>query len=202
MTKEQLIELWSDIRTRAQLEIHESTRIEQIAADANNWVVSSGTWKRRTPNVVLALGRRGAPNKLGVPGEELPHVAYRLLEPEAFVGKRVLVVGGGNAAADCVIALAEAKVCRSVGLSYRRNVLARLRTLVRNKVEALISRGDISTYFGTEVVAIHPTYVELNSSRGRQEVPADEVIVQIGGSSPSALLKTIGIELVEKRGAA
>src|SRR5690242_10183078 len=132
MSKEDLLELWQDVRARTQLEVVEGVRVERLTADRGGWLVSGANgWQQRAGSVVLALGRRGAPNRLGVPGEDLPHVAYRLLEPEPFAGKRVLVVGGGNAAADCAIALAEAGVCKAVGLSYRRAELARLRTSVR-----------------------------------------------------------------------
>ena len=86
-------------------------------------------------NVVLALGRRGAPRQLGVPGEDLAKVSYRMIEPAAFAGRRVLVVGGGNAAADCALGLAG--VAASVGLSYRRAELARLRRCGRSGTNPL-----------------------------------------------------------------
>ena len=204
MSKEQLLELWHDVRARTQLEVIEGVRVERITADRGGWLVSNASgWQQRAGSVVLALGRRGAPNKLGVPGEDLPHVAYRLLEPEQFAGKRVLVVGGGNAAADCAISLAVAGVCRSVGLSYRRAELARLRTSVRAKFDALVGEGRIRTFLSTEIVEIQRDRVMLRRKDGRiSQLQTDDVIVQIGGRPPSELLKTIGIELVEKRGAA
>jgi thioredoxin reductase (NADPH) len=110
-----------DLLARTQLQVIEGVRVDAIAAERGGWLVSSQSgWQQRAATVVLALGRRGAPNRLGVPGEDLPHVAYRLLEPEQFAGKRVLVVGGGNAAADCVISLAEAGVERGAELPSRR----------------------------------------------------------------------------------
>lgn len=204
MSKEDLLELWHDVRARTQLEVVEGVRVERLTADRGGWLVSGANgWQQRAASVVLALGRRGAPNRLGVPGEDLPHVAYRLLEPEPFAGKRVLVVGGGNAAADCAIALAEAGVCKAVGLSYRRAELARLRTSVRAKFDRLVEAGEIRTFLSTEVVEIQRDRVALRRADGRvSALQIDDVIVQIGGRPPSELLKTIGIELVEKRGAA
>jgi thioredoxin reductase/NAD-dependent dihydropyrimidine dehydrogenase PreA subunit len=204
MSKEDLLELWRDIRARTQLHIDEGVRIDQIVNEGNVWRVvgANGAWVKRAANVVLALGRRGAPNQLGVAGEELQHVAYRLLEPEVYAGRRVLVVGGGNAAADCAIALVEQGHCKSVALSYRRDELARLRGSVRNTIDKMFSAGQIAPYLGTEIVEIRKDRVLLRGRAGEMTLPVDAVIVQIGGRAPSELLRTVGIELVEKRGAA
>ena len=200
MNKEALIDLWTDIRERTQLPVTEGVRVESITAEGKAWRVTSETWNDRAANVILALGRRGAPKQLGVPGEELPKVAYRLLEPEPFAGKHVMVVGGGNAAADCAIALAESKLCASVSLSYRRLELPRLRSSVRTAIERCFADGSIKPLLGTEVVSIAERQVMLKSAKGLEPVPNDEVIVQIGGQPPSELLRSVGIELVEKRG--
>lgn len=202
MTKEQLLTLWSDIRERIALDIKEGVRVEAIHADGPSWRLVGPGWQDRAAAVVLALGRRGAPKELGVPGEHLPKVSYRLIEPEPFADQHVLVVGGGNAAADCAIALANAKLCTSVSISYRRPELARLRASVRKDVERCIADGSIVPLLGTEVISIAEHHVTLKTPEGERQVVNDRVIVQIGGQPPSELLRTIGIELVEKRGEA
>ena len=207
MSKEQLITLWQDVRARTHLPVHEGIRVDGLVAEGAAWratgtQAAGAPWHDRAANVVLALGRRGAPRKLEVSGEELPNVVYRLLEPALFAGKRVLVVGGGNAAADCALALAESRVCASVALSYRRGELARMRASVRARITELVTAGEIVTYLGSEVVAIALDHVMLRTAAGVQRVPNDDVVIQIGGTSPSDLLRTIGIEVVEKRGVA
>jgi thioredoxin reductase len=202
MSKEQLLELWNDIRARTQLPVREGVRVDGIQRDGIAWRVTGACFSDRAANVVLALGRRGAPRQLGVPGEELPKVSYRLLEPEPFAGKHVLVVGGGNAAADCAIALGQANVCASVGISYRRAELARLRGSVRAELERCFAAGTVKPLLSTEVLAIEEHHVALKTPTGTEQIRNDHVIVQIGGSPPSALLRTIGIDLVEKRGEA
>ncbi|TMQ15453.1 MAG: 4Fe-4S dicluster domain-containing protein [Deltaproteobacteria bacterium] len=176
--------------------------LEAIHADGPSWRLVGPGWQDRAASVVLALGRRGAPRKLGVPGEELAKVAYRLIEPEPFADQHVLIVGGGNAAADCAIALARAKLCTSVSISYRRAELARLRSLVRKDIERCFAAGTIVPLLGTEVVSIAERHVTLQTAEGMRQLINDRVIVQIGGQPPSELLRTIGIELVEKRGEA
>jgi len=203
MQKEDLLALWEDIRARVHLDLQEGVRVESIARDGAAWrVVGTGGFTERAPTVILALGRRGAPRTLGIPGEELPKVVYRLLEPEPFAGKHVMVVGGGNAAADCAIALAESELCSSVSLSYRKSQLARLRGTVRTRLETLMREQRVVPYLGTELVSIEADHVSLKRGATLERIPNDHVIVQIGGTSPSELLKTIGIELVEKRGEA
>ncbi len=203
MQKEDLLALWEDIRARVQLDIQEGVRVEAIAREGAAWrVVGAGGFTERAPTVILALGRRGAPRTLGIPGEELPKVVYRLLVPEPFAGKHVMVVGGGNAAADCAIALAESELCSSVSLSYRKSQLARLRGSVRARLETLMREQRVVPYLGTELVAIEADHVTLKLGAKLERIHNDHVIVQIGGTAPSELLKTIGIELVEKRGEA
>jgi thioredoxin reductase/NAD-dependent dihydropyrimidine dehydrogenase PreA subunit len=203
MSKENLVELWNDIRERTNLPVKEGVRVERIEAERGMWRVRGDSFQDRAANVVLALGRRGAPKELGVPGEDLPKVVYRVIEPEVFADKRVLVVGGGNAAADCAIALAEHGRCRAVALSYRRTELARVRNSVREQLDALIARARVQPLLGTEVVSISQHHVMLRHLNGRmQQLDNDHVVVQIGGTAPAQLLHSIGIDLVEKRGEA
>ncbi len=201
LAKEELEALFRDIQHRTQLPLETGLRVDAIAADGDGWIVRAGTWERRAANVVLALGRRGAPRTLGVPGEELAKVSYRVLEPEPFAGKHVLVVGGGNAAADCVLSLATAG-CASLGLSYRRGELARLRGSVRVAVDREVAAGRVRLHLRSEVEAIDEDIVVLRTPEGRVELPNDHVVVQVGGTAPDELLRGIGIELIEKRGEA
>ena len=203
MEKEELLQLWRDIRSRNRLDVREGVRVERIAPEGDKWrVFSADGASQRAATVVLALGRRGAPRQLGVPGEDLHKVAYRLLEPQPFAGKHVMVVGGGNAAADCVIALADSRLPQSVSISYRRNHFARMRDSVRQRFQEMTELKMFTTYLETEVMSIAHDHVSLRGRTGVVDVANDALIVQIGGTSPADLLKTIGIQLVEKRGEA
>lgn len=202
LSKEELCALWDDIRARTDLPVKEGVRVEELAAAGDAWRVRGAGWDDVAATVVLALGRRGAPRQLGVAGEDSPHVHYRMTEPEPFRDQRVLVVGGGNAAADCALGLAESKLVKTVGLSYRRASLGRLRGSVRQRIEAAFASGAIVPYLETEVASIAPEHVALRGPGGVRDVAFDAVIVQIGGTSPRDLLRSVGIELVEKRGEA
>lgn len=203
MSKEALCALWDDIRAKTSLPVITGELVSSIVpAGPGAWSVVSSGGTRVAANVLLGLGRRGAPRKLGVPGEDDPKVTYRLLEPEPFRAKHVLVVGGGNAAADCAIALAEDGHCKTVSLSYRRAELARLRSSVRVKVEGFFQSGKVKPLLPTEVVRVEPTQVVLKNGSREGAVPNDAIIVQIGGTSPNDLLQAAGVALVTKRGEA
>ena len=126
--QEELVELWSDIRSKYNPPVVEGELVEGITQDADGmWVVRSDKTTRRAANVLLGLGRRGSPRKLEVPGEDLEKVAYRVIEPSFFANKHVLVVGGGNSAVESALALVNQGGYASVGISYRRNQFNRCR---------------------------------------------------------------------------
>lgn len=202
MSKEQLIELWNDIRAKIDVPLREGELVSELAQGSDGmWEVSSTSGLYRAANVVLALGRRGSPRKLGVPGEDAQKVSYRVLEPEAFAGKNVLVVGGGNAAAECALALAEQGGCASVTISYRRPEFARLRGQVRDRLQSLIADGRVTAAMDSNVVRVDDGSIGLRFGDGRETAVAnDEVVVQIGGTPPSSLLEKFGIDLVTKHG--
>ena len=131
-----------------------------------------GTWRLdtsagpvRAANVLLALGRRGNPRKLGVPGEELSKVSYTLLEPDPFRGKHVLVVGGGNSAVENALSLADFGGCASVAISYRRGAFARCRAENKRRIDALIATGKVRPLLPSEVVRIDEREVVLTAGR-------------------------------------
>ncbi len=204
MKKEELVELWKDIQTKTNLPVKTGELIEGLSMGSDgNWVVQGSSATYRAANVVLALGRRGSPRKLGIPGETLHKVSYRLIEPEFFRGQHVMVVGGGNAAAECALSLSNDGGCASVCISYRRAEFARLRGQVRQELEAAIADKRITPHFQTEVAYIGEREVSLRQADGSLTTVAnDGVIVQIGGTPPTQLLTDFGIATVEKRGEA
>jgi thioredoxin reductase len=203
MSKEELVELLHDIRRRTNPTVRTEecvTRIEP--AGAGLWAVQSTSQQWLTANVVLALGVRGVPRQLGVPGEDLPQVAYRLMEPEQFACQQVLVVGGGNSAVESALALADAACCTSVTISYRRDTFARCRKENRERIASAIREGQVRPLFPSQVVEIHPDHVLLSHGQQQLALPNDSIIVQIGGTPPRGLLEATGVRMVTKFGEA
>ncbi len=204
MSKEQLVTLWEDIRDKTGLQVAVGELVQHIERGPDDsWLVSSSGGVFKTANVLLALGRRGSPRKLDVPGEEQSKVVYRVIEPEAFQGQHVLVVGGGNAAVESAFALIDGGKCASVTISYRKNTFARCRQPNRKRIEAEIEGGRLTALLGTEIEEIFQDRVSLrNASREPISIDNDAVVVQVGGTAPTDLLQNVGIEIVTKYGEA
>ncbi len=149
-----------------------------------------GSW--RAEALLLALGRRGAPRKLGIPGEELPKVMYRLLDAEGYQGQRLLVVGGGDSAAEAAIGLAR-QPGNEVTLSYRREKLVRLKRKNQEALDHLLATGAIEGCFGSQPLEVRGQEVVLRTREGERVLANDYVFVFAGGEPPFALLRTMGI---------
>src|SRR5215467_9215566 len=117
-SKEQLLEFWKAAERKTGVKINYKERVEEITREAGGFLVKSSRAQYRARSVLLAIGRRGTPRKLNVPGEELPKVVYRLIDPEQYAGQRVLVVGGGDSALEAAASIAERSDAK-VAISYR-----------------------------------------------------------------------------------
>jgi thioredoxin reductase/Pyruvate/2-oxoacid:ferredoxin oxidoreductase delta subunit len=200
MSKEQLLAALDSALERVPVAGHESVKaLESIEDD--HWLVRTDRTARKAANVIVAMGRRGAPRKLECPGGGEPKVLYGLREPEQCSGKHVLVVGGGNAAIESVFAVLDHARPASLTLSYRRARLSRLRADNAARFDAELRRGRVRALFGTNVGRVDRAGVRLVDERGQgMDLPNDIVIAQLGGTSPVAELSRFGITVVEKRG--
>jgi thioredoxin reductase (NADPH) len=191
--KEQFLELMQGLVREHALDVRfgqKATRVER-GADGLFMVLTGGA-VYRSRAVVLALGRRGTPRKLGAPGEELPKVMYRLLDAESYRGQRLLVVGGGDSAVEAAIGLAR-QPGNDVTLSYRREKLVRIKKKNEERLAPLLAAGRIRTLFGSEVVEITPEHVRLRIREEVRELPNDYVFVFAGGEPPFEFLKQCGV---------
>ena len=196
-TKEELVELWQRIATEQQLPIRGGEVFQGLERDAaGNYVVRTKTGSYTARNVCLALGRRGVPQKLGVPGEELPKVAYSLLDANSYQGRRILVVGGGDNAVEVAMGLAE-QPGNEVSLSYRRDNFFRIGSKNEKRLAACVQQNRLRVYFRSQVGAIYPDSVELTVQNGAGTktvtLPNDEVFVMAGGIPPLDLLQSSGV---------
>ena len=200
MSKEELLSLWDDIRAKTYLPVAEGERVTQLTKETDDcWHVESSGGPQRSASVILALGRRGDPRKLGVEGEDRDKVVYRVIEPEVFDGQHVLVVGGGNAAVESVFALVDYGQCVSVSISYRKPEFLRCRRSNRDRINREIAAGRVHGWLNTRVTAIGAKDVTILDPEGKaRRFHNDAVVIQIGGTSPTDLLKSAGIALVTK----
>jgi thioredoxin reductase/ferredoxin len=201
VAKEKLLEFWSDVVERTGLEIHFRECMLDLARDGDGFVVHTSTGHYRTRSVLLAIGRRGTPRKLEVPGEESPKVVYRLVDPEQYRGQAVLVVGGGDSALEAALALAE-QPGTEVTLSYRGEAFSRVKPKNRQRVEAAARDGRLALRLGSNVRRIDPLEVQLDVGGALKTLRNDAVIVCAGGQLPTPLLQKIGVTFETKYGTA
>lgn len=198
VSKEKLLEFWQNVVVKTQLKINYSEQMEGIEREGDTFVVRSAKKRYRTRAVLLAIGRRGSPRMLQVPGEELPKVTYRLADPQRFSGQKVVVVGGGDSAVEAAVACSD--YARSVHLSYRGEALSRVKVKNRERLERLRETGKVDVVFSSEIIEIHPDNIILSVHGELQDIANDAVIVSIGGVLPTDLLKNIGIRFETKYG--
>jgi len=200
-TKEALLNFWKKVVAQTALKINFGERVERIDQDGSGFKVKTTRSSYRSRAVLLAIGRRGTPRKLGALGEELSKVVYRLVDPEQFRGKHVLVVGGGDSALEAAAALAEERGT-TVTLSYRSEAFGRAKPKNRQRVDAGAASGRIKVLLKSEVKRITGQSVDLEHDGRPVTLKNDAVIVCAGGILPTEFLKSIGIAVETKYGTA
>lgn len=198
-TKESLLDFWQGVEKQTGVSIRYQERVEEISRDGESYCVKTSQGAYRARSVLLAIGRRGTPRKLGVPGEELPKVVYRLIDAEQYRGQRVLVVGGGDSALEAAISIAE-QPDTAVTLSYRSEAFSRAKEKNRQRIEQAQAAGRLSVLLKSNVKQIREAHVELDHDGKQVEIANDAVIVSAGGVLPTGFLKQIGIEVQTKYG--
>jgi thioredoxin reductase len=201
--KERLLEFWQGVVSKTGLKIHFSERMEGVVRDADGaFTVTTSRARYRVRAVLLALGRRGSPRKLDVPGEEQPKVVYRLIDAEQYRGQHVLVVGGGDSALEAAIDLAE-QPGTTVTLSYRSEAFSRVKTANRLRLTSQQQAGRLAVELKSVVQEIGSDNVTLKLADGAlKTLPNQAVVVCAGGLLPTPLLKGMGIEFATKFGTA
>lgn len=198
-SKEKLLEFWQKVERDTKVPIHYNERLEMVTPEGDGFVVKTTVGEYRTRAILLCLGRTGTPRKLGVKGEDHPKVVYRLIDPEEYKGKHVLVVGGGDSALEAAHSIAEVPGTR-VTLSYRDKAFTRAKEKNRRKVDELQAAGKLHVMYSSKVKAVYAPHVEIEYEGEVVSLPNQAVIVCAGGILPTPFLKEIGIAVETKYG--
>jgi thioredoxin reductase/ferredoxin len=202
-TKEKLLEFWQGVESKTGLTVNYEERVSAItpASAGPGFVVTTTKDTYETRAVLLTIGRRGTPRQLGVQGEELSKVVYRLVDPEQYRGQKVLVVGGGDSALEAAHSIAEEQGTK-VTLSYRSAAFTRAKPKNREKVESMASAGSLQLLMNSNVKEIRGDSVLIEQEGNLVPIANDAVIVSAGGILPTGFLKEIGITVETKFGTA
>ena len=200
ITKESLMEIWQRILNEFRIQVRFGERMEEIRPEqGGGFTVRTNKGSYKTANVLLGIGRRGTPRKLGVPGEEQPKVVYRLIDAEQYRGQSVLVVGGGDSALEAALDLSN-QPGTTVTLSCRDKVFDRAKPKNRDRVAAAVAAGKLRQVMESNVKHIHPKHVVMKTPDDIFDLPNDAVIVCAGGELPTPMLKKIGIQVDTRYG--
>ncbi len=203
--KEELMDFWKSVAAETQIKVRYNEKLETLTRESSGFTLATNKGTYRVASVLLALGRRGTPRKLEVPGEDLPKVVYSMIDPSDYIGQDVCVVGGGDSALEAACAIAE-ESDTTVTLSYRSGAFSRAKRKNRNKVAALQEQDRLRVIMNSDVVAISNDGIEIGvrsaDNACTEVLPNDSVIVCVGGILPTGFLKEIGIQVETKYGTA
>lgn len=193
LSKENLLAFWDMILNRSDFNVSTGEKVEDVKrAEDGIFTVVTVTNQYRARAVILALGRAGEPRKLGVKGEELPKVMYRLIEADHYINKKILVIGGGDSAVEAAMGLA-CQTGNQVTVSYRSERFSRIKERNEKRMEDFIRSGKLRVLFNSNPVEFRPESVVLEVNGSAEEIPNDFVWIFAGGTPPNAFLKKIGV---------
>jgi thioredoxin reductase (NADPH) len=201
-SKTKLIDLWNEVLTKNNISIKDQEKVERIEKQGDIFLVHTSKSHYSTKSVLLAIGRRGSPRKLGVPGEEKEKVAYRLLEPELIRNQKILVVGGGDSAIESALLLADEN--NIVTLTYRSDSFSRLKPKNLEKINNASRSGKVKVIFNSDVSEIldNSVILKVKDSAEPKVIQNDLVYIFAGGVLPTKFLEEIGIRITKKFGEA
>jgi thioredoxin reductase len=194
MAKEELLAFWSKVLHRTDFNARTGVGVESVTRGADGIftvVTTEGEYLARA--VILALGRAGTPNKLGVKGEELPKVMYRLIEADHYTHQKLLVVGGGDSAVEVAMGLAS-QAGNEVTLSYRKDAFSRIKDRNEKRIADFIRTGKLKVLFNSVPVEITGDSVVLEvKDEPPRTIPNDFVWIFAGGKPPNDFLRKLGV---------
>jgi len=193
LSKEQLIAFWQKVLQRADFKFHQGEKVDDIKKGEDGvFTVTTPKATYKAHAVILGLGKMGSPRKLGVKGEELPHVMYRLIEADHYVHKKILVVGGGDSAVEAAMGLGH-QVGNQVTLSYRKEAFARIKERNSQRIAEAAQKGKVRVVFNSAPVEFKEKSVVMEIAGKTEEIPIDFIWIFAGGEPPTAFLKKIGV---------
>lgn len=201
-SKTELLNLWKEVINKNGIVIKENTKVENIEFHGNRFIVETvGKEQFSARKIILSIGRRGTPRKLGVPGEDKPKVAYRLMEPELISKKHIVIVGGGDSAIETALLLTDQN---KVTLSYRGETFSRIKPGNNLKIREAISQNRVDVRFRTNLISIEDDHVKIMDimSEKETELKNDLVYIFAGGELPTQFLEKVGIKITKKFGEA
>jgi len=191
-SRESILDAWDRHAGEKKLDIVFGAEVKSLKKEGERFAITTSAGQSYSAkNVVLAMGTQGNPRKLGVAGEDLPHVLYRLNDPAEHQEQDILVVGAGDSALEIAIALSEEN---RVGLIVRGAEITRANEILTKEVLSRQQRGQMTVYFNSSVKQVYPGYADLNVRGETTRVPAELIFLKLGADPPRKFFESIGIK--------
>lgn len=189
--KSDLINLFHGLIIKYRIPVQENCRAESIIKLNNSFnVISSDLQKFTTAAVLLAIGKRGSPRKLNIPGESKEKVAYSIPDIDNIKGERILIVGNNNIAVESALILSGQN---EVTIACRQNTFSDLKPLTGKLISKAASLGSIKILSSSRVILIEENHIILSTPEGYIKLHNDLVFILYGGDSAENFLEKAGI---------
>lgn len=190
-TREEILDVWNQSLEKNKVNVKQPAEVSKIEKTDGGFKVFFGSDHCTCDSIVLSMGAMGSPRKMGVPGENLPHVAYRIGDPDEFEDTDIIVVGAGDAAIENVLGLAEKN---RVTIINRKLEFARAKDANCALIEEAIASCKVRCFYSSTVARIEPEQTVLNTPDGEVEIPCRHIIARLGSIPPRKFLEDCGIE--------
>ncbi|HTC34597.1 MAG TPA: NAD(P)-binding domain-containing protein [Bryobacteraceae bacterium] len=197
-SKESLLERWQQIIASTGLVINEEEKVLRVVRDTDHFVVTSSKGEYQGARVVLAIGKRGSPRKLAVPGEDSSKVAYNLMDADAYKGKSICIVGGGDSGLEAACGLGRPDLENKVWVVHRTEDFSRAKPRNQKKITKAMAEGRVNAFFTAAVTEIGETFISVKTATGVEKIDNDYVFVMVGGENPKKFLTDCGIEFSQR----
>ncbi|MGD0299973.1 MAG: NAD(P)-binding domain-containing protein [Bryobacteraceae bacterium] len=197
-SKESLLERWQEIIASTGLVVHEEEKVIRVVQNSGHFVVHSTKGEYKGARVVMAIGKRGSPRKLGAPGEDSAKVAYNLMDADAYRGTAICIVGGGDSGIEAACGLARPDLENRVWLVHRTDAFAQAKPRNQKKIKKFMDEGRVTAFFESSLVEVRERSVVVKTPLGDQEIDNNFLFVMVGGESPKKFLNECGIEFSQR----
>jgi CRP-like cAMP-binding protein/thioredoxin reductase/Fe-S-cluster-containing hydrogenase component 2 len=191
-SREQILDAWSKHTGEKTLTVRFNAEVKGVTKDDSGFKLKTSAGDEfAAKNVILAMGTQGNPRKLGAPGDDMPHVLYRLADAKEYQDQDFLVVGAGDSALEIAIALSEEN---RVGLIVRGPEITRANEILTKEILSRQATGQMQVYFNTTVKHVYEGYADISVRGEIMRVPAELIFLKLGADAPRKFFESIGIK--------